>query len=295
MTTDSRPYRLQTQLTDEAFAAGADAAYNLYLTVGKNTVRLGVEDTGRSKFLVLEEYTFPHVFTPLQLAEQLRDLAAEHAFLRQTHWRQIRVSIKNQQFTLLPGTLFEPAAAADYLRLHAELHEHHDRVLYYHHASLDAVTVFAADQPLLAFLADLFPAEKTQVRHHTSALVEALLHAAERTPAKKLYLYVEINYVTIILIKDHNLEFCNVFYYATPEDFIYFLIFVMQEQKLNPDQDPITLWGDLTHDSALFDMVRKYVRHVRLGKRPTGLTYSYKFEEQFEHRYLDLFSLHFCG
>ncbi len=55
----------------------------------------------------------------------------------------------------------------------------------------------------------------------------------------------------------------------TPEDFLYFLLFVMQEQKLNPDQDPVTIWGDLTHDSALFDIMRKYVRHVRLGKKPT--------------------------
>ncbi len=68
----------------------------------------------------------------------------------------------------------------------------------------------------------------------------------------------------------------------------------MQEQELNPDQDVVTIWGDLLHDSDLFDILRKYVRHLQLGKKPTSLAYSYKFEEQFDHRYLEIFSLHFC-
>jgi hypothetical protein len=294
LTTATNLYRLQTQFTDETFSASHSDIYNLYLTIGKSTVRFGLEDVTRHKMLAFEEYTLTNVFTPLQLAQQLRELASEHAFLNQTNWHQVRVSVKNQKFTLLPYTLYDPAAAAEYLRLHAELDEYHDRVLTYHHAGIDAVNIFATDQHVLSFLADTFPAEKTQVRHHTSALIETLLHATERTVQKKIYAYAEQNYLTIILITDGALEFCNVFYYATPEDFMYFLIFVMQEQKLNPDQDPLTIWGDISHDSALFDLMRKYIRHVRLGKKPTGLAYSYKFEEHFEHRYLDVFSLHFC-
>ncbi len=295
MTTDSNHFRLQTQFTDEAFSANQPDTYNLYLAVGKNTIRIGIEDAARHKMLALEEYTLANIYTPLQLAQQLREITAAHSFLTSVNWHQIRVAVKNQQFTLLPHTLYEPAAAAEYLRLHAELDAYHDRVLTYRHAGLDAVSIFATDQHVLSFLADTFPPEKTRIRHHTSTLIETLLHATERTLQKKIYAYTEQNYLTVILIKDGTLEFCNVFYYATPEDFMYFLIFVMQEQKLNPDQDPLTIWGDISHDSALFDIMRKYIRHVHLGKKPTGLEYSYKFEEHFEHRYLDVFSLHFCG
>jgi hypothetical protein len=70
---------------------------------------------------------------------------------------------------------------------------------------------------------------------------------------------------------------------------------VMQEQKLNPDQDPVTVWGDITHDSALFTILRKYVRNVNLGKKPQTISYSYKFDDVFDHRFFDLYSLHLCG
>ena len=96
------------------------------------------------------------------------------------------------------------------------------------------------------------------------------------------------------MIENGKLEFCNLFQCNKPEDFLYFFIFVMQEQKLNPDQDKVSVWGDLTHDSALFTLLRTYIRHVQFGSRPGGVAYSYKLEDLFEHHYLDLYGLHFC-
>jgi hypothetical protein len=40
--------------------------------------------------------------------------------------------------------------------------------------------------------------------------------------------------------------------------------------------------------------MRKYLRHVQFGTRPPGVGFSYKLEEQFEHRFLDVYSLHFA-
>ena len=294
MATETKLYRLLTQLTDESFSVSKPDTYNLYITLSNLTIRFGVEDIVRNKFVLLEDYSLTNIFTPPQLAQQLNNLISEHAFFSWVKWHLVRISVKNQKFTLLPGTLYEANAAGDYLRLHAEVDDFHDQVLSYHHDSIDIVNIFATDKYLVSALTSLFAQEKIQVCHQTSGLIEAMLHYSERTQQKKMYLFAEPNYLTLILIRDGNLEFCNVFYYVTPEDFIYFVIFVMQEHKLNPDQDPLVVWGDLLHDSDLFDILRKYVRHVRLGQKPTAITYSYKFEDQFGHRYLDIYSLHFC-
>ncbi|RDC62606.1 DUF3822 family protein [Adhaeribacter pallidiroseus] len=294
MATITKNYRLLTQLIDESFTVANADVYNLYLTLSKHSIRFGAEDTIRHKFVLLEDYAFTNIFNPLQLVQQLREIIMEHAFLSTVKWHRVRVGIKNQKFTFLPGTLFEAGAAADYLKLHTEIDEFHDRVFSYQHPGLDMVAIYATDQYLPTFLQTTFQPETVQIRHQTSALIETLLHLTERIPTKRLYAYVEQNYLTLIVIKNGTLEFCNMFYYASPEDFIYFLIFVMQEQELNPDQDVVTVWGDLLHDSDLFDILRKYVRHLQLGKKPTNLSYSYKFDEMFEHRYLEVFSLHFC-
>ncbi|MDQ3290102.1 MAG: DUF3822 family protein, partial [Bacteroidota bacterium] len=104
MTAISQNYRLLTQIIDESFAVSNADVYNLYIAASKHTFRFGIEDTIRHKFVALEDYAVTNVFTPIQLVQQLRTLITEHAFFNTVNWHQVRVSIKNQKFTFLPGT-----------------------------------------------------------------------------------------------------------------------------------------------------------------------------------------------
>lgn len=294
MTSETKHYRLATSLTDESFQAGDLGKYQLYLSVGKQGLRAAVMDAERNKFIALEDYELTQVFTPLQVAQQVQEILRQHDYLGLPGWKAIRVSVKNQSFTLVPETLFEPQAVADYLRLNCSLDLYHEQVLTYRHPAIEAVNIFAADKYLLAAIGETYPGKPVAFVHQTSALIAALQHYGERNGKMKLYAYVEKNSLTILILRDGALLFCNIFHFNTPEDFMYFLVFVMQEQKLNPDQDAVTIWGDLTHDSALFTLMRKYIRHVRFGARLAGVAFSYKLQEQFEHRFLDVYSLHFA-
>jgi hypothetical protein len=40
--------------------------------------------------------------------------------------------------------------------------------------------------------------------------------------------------------------------------------------------------------------MQKYIRQVKFGKKPQDIGYSYKFDDLFEHRYFELYSLHLC-
>ncbi len=204
MATITKNYRLLTQLIDESFTVANADVYNLYITLSKHTIRFGAEDTIRHKFVLLEDYELTNIFNPLQLVQQLREISTEHAFLSTVKWHRVRVGVKNQKFTFLPGTLFEADAAADYLKLHTEIDEFHDRVYSYQHPGLDMVSIFATDHYLPAFLQSSFQPEVIQIRHQTSALIETLLHQTERTAQKKIYAYVEQSYLTLLVIKKRH-------------------------------------------------------------------------------------------
>lgn len=294
MNTDIKQYHLVNKIADETFDLQQISQYNLYLAIGKNNVRAAVVDKTRNKFILLEDYELNNIFTPVQAAQQVQEILQERDFLGKPDWHQIRISIKNQSFTLMPETLFEAQAAETYLRLNCDLDTYHEQVYTYTHAGLDAVNIFAIDKYLITTLNQSFPNKNLQYFHQTSALIATLLHFGERNGQKKLYALVEKNSLTILVIQNSGLEFCNIFHYTTPEDFLYFLVLVMQEQKLNPEVDIITIWGDITHDSALFNLMRRYIRHVHFGSKPTGVDYSYKLEDLFAHRFFDVYSIHFC-
>ena len=294
MVTETKYYRLVTKVVDETFAAEQLAKYNLYLAIGKFTIRIGVIHRDRNKFVLLEDYELRDLFTPLQVAQQLQAILKDHPFLGKPGWQLVRVSVKNQNFTLIPETLFDKNAAEAYLQLNCNLDTFHEQVVTYQQAGLDAVNIFSVDKYLVSTLQAIFPGNQVTFRHQISVFISTLLHYSDRHENKRLVGFVEKNNLTLLVFQEGMLQFCNVFHYTTPEDFIYFLLFVMQEQKLNPEEDVIKIWGDITYDSALFTLMRKYIRHVYFGNKPAGAAYSYKLEDQFEHRYLDVYGIHFC-
>lgn len=277
------------RLRDETLDPDQLAAYNLYLSVGAAGLRVGVADVRRNKFVVLEDHA-PQPDRPL--AEQLQTLTAQHDLVGQSGWNQVRLAVQNRHFTLLPAPLFREGDEATYLQLHHTADAVQEVVRYYYHPARDMVNVFAAERRVAEWFAQLYPAGK--LLHHTSALLEGLVHQSDRGAPRRLYVSISAQQVTLLVIRDKKPEFCNVFTFATPEDLIYYIILVMQELQLNPDQDPVVVWGDLLHDSALFTILRKYIRNIRFGNRPYDLGYSYRLNDVFEYRYFDLFSLHLC-
>lgn len=294
MNTISTNFRLSHKIQDESFSLAQSGNCNLYVTLSTSVIRLAVADIERNKFVVLEDYELISVFNPLQIAEQLSLIAEENPLLKEKRWHNVRIGISNPHFTLVPETLFDPGHQQDYLRLHSDLNPQKDLVHYYRHSSMEAVNIFAIESALQQGLKSIFPENSLQFVHQTSVLIKGVLHQTSRGTNKTLSIFVERHYVTILVVNESGLQFCNIFHYLSPEDFIYYIVFVMQEQKLNPEQETIHVWGDITHDSALFNILQKYIRTVKLGKKPADVSYSYRFEDLFEHRYFEVYSLHFC-
>lgn len=276
-------------LRDETLALDNLAAYNLYITAGAAGLRVGVADVRRNKFVVLEDYA-PQTAT--SLAGQLQALAAHHDLVGQTGWNSVRLAVQNRHFTLLPAPLFRAGDEAAYLRLHHRVDPQHETTHSYAHPGRELVSIFAAEKALADWFRAVYPTGR--LLHQTSALLEGLMHQSDAAAPRRLYLSIGHHELSIVVLKDKRPEFCNVFAFSSPEDLIYYTILVMQELQLNPDQDPVMVWGDLMHDSELFTILRKYIRHVKFGNRPFDIGYSYRLNELFEYRFFELYSLHLC-
>ncbi|RTQ47744.1 DUF3822 family protein [Hymenobacter gummosus] len=277
------------RLRDETLDVGNLAGYNLYLSAGAHGLRLGVADVRRNKFVALEDYA---AAPATSLAGQVQALSAQHDLLGQPGWNRVRLAVQNRHFTLLPAPLFRDGDEASYLRLHHAVDAQHEVVRRYRHPGQEVVSIFAAEKTLAEWFERTYPQQK--LLHQTSALLEGVVHQSERQGPPRLFLSVGPQEVTIVVVRDKRPEFCNVFAFSTAEDFIYYVILVMQELSLNPDDDPVVVYGDLLHDSELFSVLRKYIRHVRFGNRPYDVGYSYRLNDVFEYRYFELYSLHLC-
>lgn len=286
----SAPAAPATTLRDDTFALDNLGAYQLAVLAAGGRCALAVLETARQKIVLLEDL-------PLAAPAGLPALAAGHELLGRAGWGRVRVAVGGGAFTLLPAPLFRPGDEVTYLQLHHALAATERAVAYALPSSSPAhevVSIFAADAALADWLHATHGPE-AHLLHHTSPLLAGLLYQqGPAAPARHLSLHLAGPELTLLVL-GAQLEYCNVFSVSTPEDVVYYTILAMQELGLNPDQDTVTVWGELTSDSAAFALLATYVRHLRFGNRPFGLHYSYRLNEVAESRYFELFSLAFCG
>jgi hypothetical protein len=62
----------------------------------------------------------------------------------------------------------------------------------------------------------------------------------------------------------NKLMFYNRFDFATKEDVIYYLLFTIDQLKLNPEEIPVVITGNISEDNDNYKIIYKYVRNVSI-------------------------------
>jgi hypothetical protein len=289
-------FKLAHKVKDDAFTVESIPRYHLSLQLGSENFRFCIIDLPEKRCLWIEDYRFSTtIFFTEQLLDQLNLIYDDHHILQAGFWRTIRVAFNNQKFTLVPQSLFKPEYAHQYLQLSVETPSELEDTLYYRHPGNEAISIFSVEKRITDWFRDAYPAKNVSFVHQTSVFLEGLQHQHSNiVESSQLYVCVEHSYLIITVINQRKLMYCNLFPYMSVQDFIYFVMLVMNELEINPDACRVVLYGELSHDSSIFSSLYKYVRHLSFGSKPGGLKFSYQFDEVLDHRYFDLYSIHFC-
>lgn len=296
MSTTGIKFKQIQSVKDDAFNVDSIPDYTLAMQVGNKSFRFCILDTRANKCLWLEDYSFSSILFTEQLLDQLNLIFDEHMVLQAGFWENIFLSFQNQQFTLIPEAVFKPEQAADYLQLTADTVSEPLDVNFYKHATSGMVNVFAAQRKIADWFKAVYLNKHINFIHHTSAFIEGLKQENTSTakPFRGLSILIEESYLTIAMVNGQQLEFCNTYLYTSVSDFVYYVMLVMQELKLDPETCKVILYGGISHDSAIFNTLYKYIRNVNFGAKPKHLDFSYKFDEVLDHRYFSIYTIYLC-
>lgn len=110
-----------------------------------------------------------------------------------------------------------------------------------------------------------FP-QNTKVRHASSVVVADLIRkSSERTDDVRVYLNIKDQCFEMIVLEGCNLLFHNYFHFKTKEDFLYFLLFALEQMHLDAGSVPVYFLGMITEDSQIMELTKRYVRDVRFN------------------------------
>jgi hypothetical protein len=274
------PEKIRTYI-DESFHPEEADRYSLVVEIERRKFSFCILDLDKNKFVGIGSFLKPY-------SEVVGTIPwITHPF------RSTRVIFSHCKATLIPSALFLPEERHHYLDLNLE-GSNDDEV---HHDSLEnlgIINVYSVPGQVLNDISRLFPGSRHF--HVTSVLIQSLyVNYKNLMGDGKIFLNVRDDEFDLLIFNGKQLGYCNSFPFKAPEDLVYYLIFVMEQLNLNPEEVPLVLLGAADRRSRLFELLFRYVRNVDFAARNGTFGYCYQLEELPAHYFYTLFNSEQCG
>lgn len=221
----------------------------------------------------------------------LRKLSENNEYLT-LKYSDISILYETSKTTLIPFPVFSETDKEQFSTFNFNRNPE-DVVMFDKLTNLEAYNVFLIPEEIQKILTSLFPGCK--IHSHTSALIESTLLYCKNLPVKKrAFVNVRKTSIDIIITEGNKLLYQNSFSYMSKEDFIYYILLVLEQLKINPEEIDLNLSGLIEKDSKLFEIAFKYIRNVRFEKLSETFLYSYVIKEIPEHYFLNLININRC-
>ena len=196
--------------------------------------------------------------TPFEVLNQLKTIIESNADFNQ-EFDSVLCIYQNELSTLVPKSLFNENHLADYLKFNAKILMT-DFIDYDTISINDSVNVYVPLVNVNNYLFERFGS--FTYKHASTILIESVLQNSSKQKTIELFVNVGNLHFEVIAAKGNELIFYNTFDYNTKEDFIYYILFSIEQLKLSPETLKINLSGQIDKDDDLFNILYKYVRFV---------------------------------
>ena len=136
-----------------------------------------------------------------------------------------------------------------------------------------------------------YQSTEIKVLHQGSTFVEGITEVASTLEEREMMICVDRGIFHIVIVENDSLHYYNQFAIKKNEDGLRYIMLLFQELSLQQDKTKITFWGNIDANSKFISLLKKYVRNISFGKRPSSITFSYEFDDVPEHQFFDLFNI----
>ena len=265
--------------------------YTLVAGVSANSFSFCIFDNSLKRFLAAGSEVFDGMHNNLQLVEKLEAVTGRRKELLMDYGKKILLH-ESERSTLVPWPLFDEKQADCYHHFN-HVPDDGEQVCVNRLKNPEAYNLYSVPTNVVGVMENAFG--PMEIRHHSGALTEGLLGRFKNVPGGAVTVVnVRSSAFDIVIIENQKLQLLNSFAFRTAEDFIYFLLFVFEQMKLNPETDAVLLSGNIAKSSRLYELLYRYIRNIDFIERPDAAEYSYVFDEVPQHYYYHLFQAALC-
>ncbi len=210
--------------------------------------------------VTVDEIRFRESANPTTLLTYIEEAFNSDATLSQS-FSKVTVVYANELFSVIPKALFNPDKAADYLKFNTKIlstdYIAHDLLEF-----SELVTVYVPYTNINNFFFDTFG---TFEYYHSITLFVKYLYQQKFDAGKpSILINKQSSYFEIGVIDQKKLLLVNRFDIMTKEDFIYYLLFTIEQLELDPENVPVRLVGDISKNDPFYKIAYTYIRDLKV-------------------------------
>lgn len=237
----------------------SDMSYKkLSIQISLNGLSFCVLDSIGNTILKQESIFFPDELNPYQILKKLKELFEENDITK-NKFSDVTVIHRNSLFSIVPKALFNEKELVNYLKFNAKILAN-DHVVYDDIIAYDMVNIYVPFVNINNYIFDLFG--EFEFKHNGTVLIQSLLNNTTNEKEPICYVNVLSNQIDVVVIENKKLILFNSFDFHSKEDFIYYILFVLEQLKLNTETVKLKLFGAIEEGDELYDICHTYVRDV---------------------------------
>lgn len=175
---------------------------------------------------------------------------------------EVSVVYSTPIYSLIPSVLFDETKASEYLKFNSKILAND----YVAHDVLENLGITVAYVPFMNINNYFFEKYGSFNYYHSISILLKNIVEKEKYSLPRMYLNFQQNSFDCLILKDGTLQLCNTYHFNTPEDFIYYTLFSMEQLKLNPETLSVFLCGDIEKNDPNYNTAYTYIRNLEFLK-----------------------------
>lgn len=278
---------------DESFDNTLTSSYFISIQLSLDGFSFCTLDPIQNLFIQFKHYTFEK--PDREFAKSINLLNSEP--LLKHNYKKAFILFQTEKSTLIPNALFKKDLSKqliDSVFANNQLKVNNTSISNKIKMA-DAQNVFSINEDIIILLKKKFL--NITLLHSSTPFIEAnLLEDQRRTEPNQILIHLHFNkgWFYTIVTKNRELLLSNTFDYKNQNEIVYYLYYIFDQLKLNPQTSSITIAGNILSNNAEYGFLKKYIANLEIEKPEKHFNFSPIFKNVSIAEFTNLFNAPIC-
>lgn len=235
-----------------------EKSLSLIIIISSKELKVLLRNSVDSKFINQSNSVFPDKININEILSELKNILNEFNLLNII---KVTLILNNKLSVLVPKDFFNEENCLDYLKFNSRLLKN-DTASFDYIEEFEAHNVFITYGNVTNYLIEKFGS--FEFFHYSTVLLKKLYSDTPKDKIARIYVNINKSYLNITVFKGKELNYYNTFDYETKDDILYFILFVIEQNKLINNETKMKLIGEEKIIKNYYDYLSKFIKNLEM-------------------------------